>query len=181
VFLPAGIGLVLGSVATPQVARRLRYTWTIALGIALLAASATLLVIGRATAPLIFGGQWWTAWPYIIWMLVLTFLIGIGLDFVNVPAQTIVQERSPDWIKGRVLAVQYLLLYGATVVYVPIIGGLADYLGLSAALLIVAATIAIAGGLTIYLRLRVGMRASERQGRQGSQPGTRHGAPEGNA
>jgi MFS family permease len=172
---------VLGSVATPQVARRLRYTWTIALGFALLAASSMLLVIGRATAPFFFGHQWWTAWPYIIWMLMLTFLIGIGLDFVNVPAQTVVQERSPDWIKGRVLAVQYLLLYGATVVYVPIVGWLADHFGLSAALVIVAATVAVFGGATIYLRIRVGLRANGRTGRPGRQPRARHGAPEGNS
>lgn len=181
VFLPAGLGLVLGSIATPQVARKLRYTWVITLGIALLALSSMLLVIGRETAPFIYGSQWWTAWPYIIWMLALTFLIGIGLDFVNVPAQTIVQERSPDWIKGRVLAVQYLLLYGATVIYVPIIGWFADRLGLSAALLILAATVAVAGAATIYLRVRVGQRASGRHGWPGRQPQTPRGGSEGNS
>lgn len=156
VFLPAGVGLVLGSVATPWVARRLRYTWTIAVGIGMLVAAPTLLVIGRLTAPLIYGkASWWTAWPYIVWMLLLTFLIGIGLDFVNVPAQTILQDRSPDWIKGRVFAVQYLMLYAVTVVYVPIIGWLADHAGLSAALLAVSVTVAIAGAATIYLRIKI--------------------------
>jgi MFS family permease len=171
VLLPAGVGLVLGSVATPFVVRRLRYTWTIALGVGLLAASTALLVVGRLTAPFIFGaGSWWTAWPYIIWMLILTFLMGIGLDFINVPAQTIVQERSPDWIKGRVLAVQYLLLYGATVVYVPIIGWLADHIGLSATLMIVAVTVAGAGGLTVYLRIRTRRRANGWVGRRPGAP-----------
>ena len=178
VLLPAGVGLVLGSIVTPNVVRRLRYTWTIALGVGMLAASTALLVVGRGIAPFIFGAHWWEAWPYIIWMLILTFLIGVGLDFINVPAQTIVQERSPDWIKGRVFAVQYLMLYAATVVYVPIIGWLADHIGLSAALLIVSITVAVAGATTIYLRVRVEKRASGRPGRQG---GARRGASEGNA
>ena len=157
VFLPAGVGLVLGSVATPYVVRRLRYTWTISLGIGMLAGAPALLVLGRLTAPFIYGKTAWpTAWPYIAWMLFLTFVIGIGLDFVNVPAQTILQDRSPDWIKGRVFAVQYLMLYALTVVYVPIIGWLADRFGLSASLLVVALTVAVAGAITIYLRLRVG-------------------------
>lgn len=160
VFLPAGVGLVLGSVATPYIVRRLRYTWTIALGIGLLAAAPSLLVVGRLTAPFIYGKDAWpTAWPYITWMLLLTFLIGIGLDFVNVPAQTILQDRSPDWIKGRVFAVQYLMLYAVTVVYVPIIGWLTDHIGLSSALVVVGLTVAVAGAITIYLRMRVSERA----------------------
>jgi MFS family permease len=177
VFLPAGVGLVLGSVATPNVVRRLRYTWTIALGIALLAASTALLVVGRVIAPFIYGpNEWWSAWPYIAGMLTLTFLIGIGLDFVNVPAQTILQDRSSDWIKGRVLAVQYLMLYAVTVVYVPIIGWLADHIGLSATLIVVSITVAVVGMVTIYLRIQIDRRTGGRSLRQG---GARPGAPEG--
>ncbi|HEX9039363.1 MAG TPA: MFS transporter [Ktedonobacterales bacterium] len=176
VFLPAGVGLVLGSVATPWVVRRLRYTWTIALGIGLLVAAPTLLVIGRLTAPFIYGKVgWWTHWPYIAWMLLLTFLIGIGLDFVNVPAQTILQDRSPDWIKGRVFAVQYLMLYAVTVVYVPFIGWLADHFGLSAALLVVALTVAAAGALTVYLRLKISRRERQRISVGGTYPGATGG------
>ncbi len=176
VFLPAGVGLVLGSVATPYIARRLRYTWTIALGMGLLAGSATLLVIGRVSAPFIYGDHWWSAWPYIVGMLILTFLIGIGLDFVNVPAQTIMQDRSADWIKGRVLAVQYLMLYAVTVVYVPVVGWLADRAGLSAALLLVAVTVGGAGALTVYLRIQVDARNGGRPARRG---GADHDATEG--
>ena len=167
VFLPAGVGLVLGSVATPWVARRLRYTWTIAVGIGILVGAPTLLVIGRLTAPLMYGKAWWTAWPYITWMLALTFLLGIGLDFVNVPAQTILQDRSPDWIKGRVFAVQYLMLYAVTVVYVPFIGWMADQFGLSISLLAVAATVAVAGAITIYLRIQLSRRGGVPAGRAG--------------
>lgn len=174
-FLPAGIGLVLGSVFTPSVAKRLRPTWTIALGIVVLAASVALLVIGNVTAPYIFGQHWVTNWFYLGGMLILTFLIGVGMDFVNVPAQAILQDRSPDWIKGRVLAVQYLMQYGATVVYVPIIGGLADRFGLSAALICVSLTIGIGGALSIYLRIRVSARAreglAERVGAHSGAPG----------
>jgi MFS family permease len=176
VFLPAGVGLVLGSIITPTIAKRLRATWTIGLGIVTLAASASLLVLGRLTAPYLFGAQWWTAWPYLVGMLTLTFLIGIGLDFVNVPAQTILQNRSPDWIKGRVLAVQYLMLYAVTVIYVPIVGWLADRLGLSTALLSVSLTVAVAGAISIYLRLQVDARARERQERR---VGAHSGAPGG--
>lgn len=182
VFLPAGVGLVLGSVFTPWIARKLHYTWTIALGIGMLASSATLLVVGYALAPLLYGkNDWWTAWPYFAWMLTMTFLIGVALDFINVPAQTILQDRSPDWIKGRVLAVQYLMLYAITVVYVPVIGWLADRFGLSASLLIMALTVAVAGGVSVYLRLRVAARASENVGQPWKGGGAHPMAPGGGA
>jgi MFS family permease len=173
-FLPAGIGLVLGSVFTPGVAKRLRPMWTIALGFGTLAASAALLVIGNISAPYIFGPDWVTNWFYRGGMLILTFLIGVGMDFVTVPAQAVLQDHSPDWIKGRVLAVQYMMQYAATVVYVPIIGGLADRFSLWVALGCVSLTIGIGGALTIYLRIRVNERA---RGRPPSRIGAHPGAP----
>lgn len=156
VFIPAGIGLVIGSIATPNIAQRLKYRRTLTAGVILLAGSIALLVIGYASAPYIFGRQWWSAWPYLGIMLTVTFLIGIGLDLINVPAQTMMQARSPDWVKGRVLAVQIMLLNGITVVFIPIIGWIADSLGLPTALLIVAGAVGAAGALSVYLGVRAG-------------------------
>ncbi|HET9111724.1 MAG TPA: MFS transporter [Ktedonobacterales bacterium] len=174
VFIPAGIGLVLGSVATPNLARRLKYARTITAGVVFLAGSIALLVIGYLTAPYIYGAQWWSAWPYLGGMLTLTFLIGIGLDLVNVPAQTMVQARSPDWVKGRVLAVQIMLLNAITVVFTPAIGWIADHAGLPSALLVVAGVVGVAGPLSVYLSVRAGSANTD-------LGDGRRGAPEGSA
>ncbi|HZC05811.1 MAG TPA: MFS transporter [Ktedonobacterales bacterium] len=174
VFIPAGVGLVIGSALTPTIARRLRYARTITAGVIALAGSITFLVIGYAVAPYIFGEQWWSSWGYLGVMFTLTFLIGIGLDLINVPAQTMVQERSPDWVKGRVLAVQIMLLNAIIVVFVPAIGWVADYLGLSAALLVVAGAVGIAGLLSVYLGARTGAGGAE-------LGNGRRNTPEGNA
>jgi MFS family permease len=174
VFIPAGIGLVIGSAATPWIARKLRYARTITAGVIALSASVAFLVIGYASAPYLFGEQWWSATPYLGEMLALTFLIGIGLDLVNVPAQTMVQERSPDWIKGRVLAVQIMLLNAITVIFVPAIGWIADHLGLSVALLVVAGCIGVAGLVSVYLGARTGVGNVD-------LTDERRGAPEGSA
>lgn len=174
VFVPAGIGLVVGSVATPNIVRRFKYARTVTAGIIFLAGSMAFLVIGYTTAPYIYGKDWWNAWPYLIGMLALTFLIGIGLDLINVPAQTMMQERSPDWVKGRVLAVQIMLLNAITVVFVPAVGWIADHLGLSNALLVVAGMVALAGLLSIVLMARTGATNAE-------LASERRGSPEGNA
>lgn len=174
VFIPAGIGLVIGSAATPWISRKLRYARTITAGVIALSTSIAFLVIGYASAPHLFGPQWWAATPYLGGMLALTFLIGIGLDLINVPAQTMVQERSPDWVKGRVLAVQIMLLNAITVVFVPAIGWIADHQGLPAALLVVAGCIGVAGLASVYLGIRTGVGNVD-------LTDERRGAPEGSA
>lgn len=150
VFVPAGAGLILGSAFTPLVTNRLSYNTTVALGIATLAGSAALLTLVHAIAPSIFGDTYYSAIPYLAIMLLLTFLIGIALDFVNIPAQTLMQEHSPDWIKGRVLAVQGMLLNGLTIPFVLLMGRVADIFGLMAAILILAGVVAVAGAISVH-------------------------------
>jgi hypothetical protein len=84
-------------------------------------------------------------------MMLLTFIIGIGLDFINVPAQTTLQDRSPNWIKGRVLAVQGMILNAVTIPFVLVMGRVADGYGLSPAILVLAGIIAIGGLLSVYI------------------------------
>jgi hypothetical protein len=56
-----------------------------------------------------------------------------------------------------VLAVQIMLLNAITVVFVPAVGWIADHMGLTTALLVVAGIIAVAGMLTVYLGRRAGI------------------------
>ncbi|MEO7000953.1 MAG: MFS transporter [Ktedonobacterales bacterium] len=155
VFLPAGLGLVLGSALTPNIARRLRYTLTITIGVVTLSLSVALLSFTHALAPLLQPHFWWSSWPYLAIMLSLTFLIGIGLDFINVPAQTRVQEHSPDFIKGRVLALQIMLLNAITVITVPLVALAADHFGLPTALILLSVAVAAAGLFSVYYAVRV--------------------------
>lgn len=155
VFVPAGAGLILGSAITPNVARRLGYARTIAYGVIMVAGSAALLIGTWAAARQIFGVQAFVGQPvYFVLMLMWTFAIGIGLDFINVPAQTMLQEHSPDWIKGRVLAVQAMILNGATIPFVLIMGRVADGFGLPLAVLVLAGIIASVGLLSVYIGSR---------------------------
>lgn len=161
VFVPAGAGLVIGSAITPNVARRLQYNRTIAIGVIVLAASAGLMAVVRAVAPTLYGSRdFYNAPLYLGVMLLLTFLIGIALDFVNVPAQTVMQEHAPDWIKGRVLAVQAMALNGLTVPAVLLMGRTADRIGLMPAILLLAAIIAVVGLISVYFGVQSDRKAA---------------------
>ncbi len=154
VFVPAGAGLVLGSILTPRLLRHFHYLATVTIGFIGLAAAAGLITVVRVLAPVFHPQLWWESPVYLAIMILLTFLMGMTLDFINIPAQTLLQERSPDWVKGRVLAVQTLLLNAATVIFVPAMGIAVDALGLPVALVILAAFVASAGLISVYYLVR---------------------------
>ena len=155
VFFPAGVGLVLGSAFTPAVARRLGSGRTVAAGVLLLAISMSLLTLARMLARHIQPNAWWTSFPYLAFAIVLVFLVGISLDFINVPAQTRMQERSPDRLKGRVIALQAMLFNACTVPAVLIFGWVADTHGLSIAIDALAIIIAATGLTSVYFGSRI--------------------------
>lgn len=154
VFLPAGVGLILGSILVPHAVKRFHSRKLVASGILMLASSMLLLAVVRWVAPLFFGPKVWLAWPYVVVILGLTFIIGLGFDAVNVPSQTVMQQRSPDWIKARVLALQLVVSNALTVPVIFLIGAIADASGLLSALIVVAVGVLIAGFATIYLDAR---------------------------
>lgn len=166
VFFPAGVGLVLGSAFTPTIAKRLRYGRTVAAGVVLLAGCVALLTLVRVLAQAIQPTAWWGSFPYLVIAIVLMFLIGVSLDFINVPAQTRMQERSPDQFKGRVIALQSMLFNAATVPAVLLFGRAADSFGLPFAMDALAVVMAATGLISVYFGSRI-----ERQTHQ--MPGTK--------
>ncbi len=58
------------------------------------------------------------------------FVAGVALDFINIPAQTVIQEQTPNWIKGRVLALQLMLYNACAIPIILFIGAIADLFGL---------------------------------------------------
>lgn len=150
VFFPAGIGLVIGSALVPEFVKRLQYARTVTIGIVMLGLCAVVLPFTREVAISVMRVGWWNSWLYLGFAMFLIFLVGVALDLINVPAQTLLQERSPDWIKGRVLALQGMVLNGVTVPAVLIIGGVADRFGLSFALEALAIVIVIGGLASVH-------------------------------
>jgi MFS family permease len=152
VFIPAGIGLVLGAAITPRIARRFRYTRLVGTGIALVVACALGIALTRFFTV--------KTWPQYIWykdpgyvglVLGLTFILGVALDFINVPAQAKMQEFSEDYIKGRVLALQIMGLNAITIPVILIIGYVADRTGMvSVAVVLLAIFVGVTGGVSMF-------------------------------
>ena len=129
VFAPAGIGLVVGSVVMPRITARLGKSRAILVGLGALAVLLILLTF----SPFLPQALKLTAVPFLM------FCAGAALDFINIPAQTAVQEHTPDWIKGRVLALQIMLYNACSIPIILSIGALADLFGLTNVLYLLAA------------------------------------------
>lgn len=141
VFAPAGVGMFLAIWFTARfghVLRRVGFSF-----------------FGLAMAGLAFAGMGWTALGYNTLMrpilrlypnaafslttatMALGFVLGFFLAGVNILAQTLVQQQSPPYIRGRVLAMQFMLSSMVAIPPMLALGRLADTIGIPRAMEIV--------------------------------------------
>ena len=129
VFAPAGIGLVGGSVLMPRILPRLGKSRAVFTGAVALAAATVLLPLITLAAKAIAPNSWNTNPILLICVALVMLIAGVALAFINIPAQTSMQEQTPEWIKGRVFALQLVLYNAAAIPIILFIGGIADLFG----------------------------------------------------
>jgi len=145
VFAPAGIGLVTGSILMPRIIRRLGKARAVLIGSGTLALATLLLplvtILARTLQP-----HGWNTNPLLLSTVALLMLIaGFGLDLINIPSNTAMQEQTPEWIKGRVLALQLMLYNLCSIPVILFIGAIADLFGLDRVLYLMTISIATFG------------------------------------
>ena len=146
VFAPAGIGLVAGSVVMPRITARLGKSRAIITGTVAVTFVTLLLPFSTIVARLLEPHGWNTNPLLLFIVALLMFAAGVALDFINIPAQTAIQQQTPDWIKGRVLALQLMLYNAGAIPVILFIGAFADIFGLDRVLYLMAVCL-IAFGL----------------------------------
>jgi len=130
VFAPAGIGLIIGSVFMPRITLKIGRSRAIFTGTVILALATLCLPLTTIFAKLLQPNGWNTNPLLLVVIAFFMFCAGFGLDFVNIPAQTAMQEQTPDWIKGRVLALQLMLYNAFAIPIILFIGAFADISGI---------------------------------------------------
>jgi MFS family permease len=145
VFAPAGVGLVAGSIIMPRILQRMSKERAIFIGSLVLASTIALLPLSTFLANYM-EKQGLSSKPiFFVAVPLLMFIAGIALDFINIPAQTAIQEATPEWIKGRVLALQLMLYNAFSIPILLFIGGLADTLGLDKVIYLLSVIIIVFG------------------------------------
>lgn len=164
VFWPVGAGMFLTSILIGRYGNRIPRPVLASLGV---------LGLGVSLVGLAFGGRFgiprevpiFLGYPELIvprsaLVMFFSLFIGITITLINVPAQTIVQEKSPDTIRGRVLAVQFTLASAMGIPPMLFAGTLADIFGIPrvtfgiAIVLLLIGLVNLAGALSATRRAR---------------------------
>ncbi len=131
IFAPAGIGLVVGSIFMPHITRRTGKARAIFIGTIMLTVATTLLPLVTKLAHALQPDNWNSNPLWLVLVALIMCAAGFAIDFINLPALTSVQELTPDWIKGRVLALQLVLYNACAIPIILFIGIFADVFGLN--------------------------------------------------
>jgi MFS family permease len=157
VVLPLGIGVVMGililNVYGRLVPRRRVIEFSlVVLGIFLAAIAGSGQIsnfIARTTTNL----PNISAFTSILSLVVgFAFFAGIAYAFVAIPSQTQLQEDLPESVRGRVFGVLNMLVSVASFLPILIVGPIADLVGTTAVLILVALFVSVAGVASMLIR-----------------------------
>jgi MFS family permease len=141
ILAPAAIGLVGASVVMPRLAQRVGKLRLTMIGLLALGAGFILLPISHWFV-LTFDKVRGTESPLFLWLIVfLVFVLGVAMSSINIPAQTILQERAPETSRARVLSLQFMLYNAGSIPVLLFAGVIAQIINLSALMFIMAAAI----------------------------------------
>lgn len=164
VMASAGVGMLAGISLLSRLLRRrakeIIATWGIFLTAAALLGLGVVGRIGRLFVEAGFLtrlGPWTLpdATGLVLIVMALALALGFGYALVNVSAQTLVQERVPPELRGRVFATQFAFANTAAVFPLLFLGGLADLIGISQVILLAAMVALVMGGYSAVQTRRV--------------------------
>jgi MFS family permease len=163
IFAPAGVGAILGLRLLPWLAGKIGKDRVVAFGLVGLA--VCLIAMGlvqniadalqRTEALNPFGPERLGGLSLLV-ALTMFFAGPLGLTYamVNAPAQTVLHERAPPEMRGRVFGAQMALASVAAIIPLLLVGAVADIYGVSFVLFDIAVVVAALAGLSLYLRDR---------------------------
>jgi MFS family permease len=163
IFAPVGIGAIIGLRALPIIANRLGKNRTVIAGLCGIVVCLIALGFVEQIAELLertehlnpFGEQRAGGLSILV-LLTMAFAGPMGLAYalVNAPAQTVLHERAPSDMRGRVFAAQVVLANAAGIFPLVIAGAMADIFGVSVVIFLIAAAMGGIAGLSIYLETK---------------------------
>ncbi|HIC93381.1 MAG TPA: MFS transporter, partial [Anaerolineae bacterium] len=125
--VPVGVGFGLGIVLVGKRGELLSKEKWISFGFVALG-------LGLAVLPFLRG----VSGSSFLLLAMVVFAIGLGLALITIPAKTVIQERPPAGIRGRVISAQLVLGNAASTLPMPLGGGLADLIGIRKMIFILA-------------------------------------------
>ena len=159
VVLPLGVGIVMGILLLNAYGRLLPRRRVIEVGLVSLGILLAAIALSGRISTFFAAAAGSTGLPdlslltsLLSLVVAFAFFAGIAYAFVAIPAQTQLQEDLPEDVRGRVFGVLNMLVSVASFLPILIVGPIADLIGTTAMLLVVATAIVACGLLSIFLR-----------------------------
>ncbi|MGB2695426.1 MAG: MFS transporter [Dehalococcoidia bacterium] len=165
VFAPVVVGALIGLRAIPFIAARLGKNRTVAVGLFGLAICLIAFGFVETIATALertdrlnpFGTETDRLFGQsILVTITIAFAGPLGFSYalLNAPAQTLLHERTPLEMRGRIFASQMVLANGVALIPLVVVGGIADLYGVSAVVLGLGTLLLVGGAATLYLERR---------------------------
>lgn len=161
VFAPAGIGLVLSSLFMPRITKALGKSRTIFVGCMALALMIILLPLSTLLAQQMKQKGMQVDVLQIVVVDVIMFFAGVAINLINIPSSTSMQEQAPEWIKGRVLALQLVIYNAVSIPILLLISSIIDLFSLPTVLYCLAICIVLFGFWGLFYEHKPHPRAHE--------------------
>ncbi len=162
VLAPAAFGLVGASVFMPRLSQRVGKIRLTITGLLALSLGFFLFPISHWLA-LTIDSKHGTSSPWFLWVTVLlVFALGVAMACVNVPAQTIMQERAPETSRARVLSLQFMLYNAGSIPVLLFAGAVALVVNFSQLMIVI--------GISMLLLFWWGIRYTRRNEKQKDVP-----------
>jgi MFS family permease len=170
VVLPLGVGIVMGILLLNAYGRLLPRRRVIEGGLIALGAALLAMALSGRISAFLGTSVTRTGLPdlslvtsLLSIVVAVAFIAGMAYAAVAIPAQTQLQEDLPEDVRGRVFGVLNMLVSVASFLPILIVGPIADLIGTTLVLVVVALLIGASGVASIYLRGP--LRAVERERR----------------
>lgn len=141
--VPVGVGFGLGIALVGRRSGLLNKERWIGIG---------LIALGLSLVTLSFLRE--ASGPSLLLLAMVGFGMGLGFAVVMIPAKTILQERPPSQMRGRVISAQLVLGNAASTLPMPLTGGLADLIGIREVMITVALVTLAVGAISTAIAAR---------------------------
>jgi MFS family permease len=158
VFAPTGVGAILGLRLLPRLAQRIGKDRLVAFGLIGLAGCLVAMGLVQNMASVLqrtedlnpFGPERLGGLSLLVALtMIIAGPLGLMYAMVNAPAQTVLHERAPPEMRGRVFGAQLALASLAAIIPLLLVGAVADIYGVSFVLFAIAVVVAALAAVSL--------------------------------
>jgi MFS family permease len=150
---PAALGMVIGAIVIVNFLKNRNRDKIITIGVFLSGIAMILLPFGSRVASQGFIHYLDMFLPDITTlhvMGVIAFILGIANSFVFVPANTLLQEKTPEELRGKIYGFMSSAIGILSLLPIIIVGGLSDLIGVGSVLTGIGATLLLLGFIQLF-------------------------------